>query len=570
MAGTSTDRLLSQPFKISASTEATLVPSGDEHSKRFKEFDNMRERGEQCDVVFVTTGNVKVKKRIYAHKLIVYNASPYCASVISSMDANTQVEIPIEGIEHGVLEQIISYMYTGTLAITLSKVEAIYAGSHILQLGSVKEECVQLLTTNALARPATTFCRKPEKLDASSVFGELWFSVFNRVFEAFVILVESDEFVKIPENHFKTLIELFLTHKSDFDHKMLCYAMNTWVNYCRQGRAHMIEWILKILEKESKHPAHIIEEISFTLTMESEVASGMRNEIEVDDGYSDTSSSVQEVCNVAAIRRKRTCGPSSVTSPKLPKLSVGIAKTDALMGFIEGEAATTRSLWTFDFQEQKFTPLVPMPTVANVQTSQEEIVYVADKIFVIGGLNQSSGLTSDLVFVNRFSQSKTWSQCAKLNISRKEFAAVVHNDFIYVIGGTNTKNSRGGLSSVERFNYNEKRSKWMFVANMSEPRVTCCASVLREKIFVVGGKQNKGSKKVLGDVEIYDIENNMWTAITDMWIPRCEFGLALCNDQLYAIGGQNDTGVLESVEVYDPITNKWSFTESLGTGRKFP
>ncbi|CAG7722617.1 unnamed protein product, partial [Allacma fusca] len=45
-------------------------------------------------------------------------------------------------------------------------------------------------------------------------------------------------------------------------------------------------------------------------------------------------------------------------------------------------AATTRSLWTFDFQEQKFTPLVPMPTVANVQTSQEEIVYVADKIFV--------------------------------------------------------------------------------------------------------------------------------------------------------------------------------------------
>ncbi|CAG7828782.1 unnamed protein product, partial [Allacma fusca] len=150
--------------------------------------------------------------------------------------------------------------YTGTLAITLSKVEAIYAGSHILQLGRVKEECIQLLTTNALARPATTFCRKPEKLDASSVFGELWFSVFNRVFEAFVILVESDEFVKIPENHFKTLIELFLTHQSDFDHKMLCYAMNIWVNHCRQGRAHMIEWILKILEKESKHPAHIIEE----------------------------------------------------------------------------------------------------------------------------------------------------------------------------------------------------------------------------------------------------------------------------------------------------------------------
>ena len=48
-----------------------------------------------------------------------------------------------------------------------------------------------------------------------------------------------------------------------------------------------------------------------------------------------------------------------------------------------------------------------------------------------------------------------------------------------------------------------------------------------------------------------------WRLVTPMSKRRCGVGVAVLNQQIYAIGGHDGVSYLNSVERYDPITNQW-------------
>ena len=55
-----------------------------------------------------------------------------------------------------------------------------------------------------------------------------------------------------------------------------------------------------------------------------------------------------------------------------------------------------------------------------------------------------------------------------------------------------------------------------------------------------------------------------WTMLARINVARFDFACAVVNGLVYVVGGYGSTGeTLSSVEVYDSLTNSWTFTQSL-------
>ena len=79
-------------------------------------------------------------------------------------------------------------------------------------------------------------------------------------------------------------------------------------------------------------------------------------------------------------------------------------------------------------------------------------------------------------------------------------------------------------------------------------------AILSGQIFVCGGEVDS---KILANGEVYDPQDDSWTPIANMMVPRCEFGLAAVDGCLYAFGGWVGEDIGGSIEMYDPALNEW-------------
>ena len=133
-----------------------------------------------------------------------------------------------------------------------------------------------------------------------------------------------------------------------------------------------------------------------------------------------------------------------------------------------------------------------------------------------------------------------------------------------VIGGWNGSNI---LQSVECFDF--KVNQWSALCEMPDSRSYCGGAVVRDKVYVVGGRDRNG---VSNSVCMYDPSMNTWTSsIPSMQSEREGLGVAVLNDCIYAVGGRNrEEGSLNTAEVLDMTeggTQEWRNISSMNTRR---
>ena len=59
-------------------------------------------------------------------------------------------------------------------------------------------------------------------------------------------------------------------------------------------------------------------------------------------------------------------------------------------------------------------------------------------------------------------------------------------------------------------------------------------------------------------MERYDPARNAWVKVKPMSVGRRSPGVLAHRGKLYAVGGMGEKEDLKSVEVYDPIVNRWT------------
>jgi len=275
------------------------------------------------------------------------------------------------------------------------------------------------------------------------------------------------------------------------------------------------------------------------------------------------------------------------TARSAPALSVVKGKIYAIGGGVDPTVLST--VEEYDPATNMWTKKTNMPTArTGVSTG-----VVNDKIYAIGGW----GLGKHLSTVEEYDPATdTWTTKTEMPTPRWGLSTCVVNGRIYAIGGIELKNGNlVWLSTVEEYNpttdtwikktdrpipggrpavvmngkiyvlggddgkkvfltveeYNPMTDTWTTKTEMPTLRAAHSASVVKEKIYVVGGVGGDDWKCYLSTVEEYNSATDTWTRKADMPTPRANLSTVAVNGIIYAIGGHDDFNQLSTVETYD-------------------
>ena len=155
-----------------------------------------------------------------------------------------------------------------------------------------------------------------------------------------------------------------------------------------------------------------------------------------------------------------------------------------------------------------------------------------------------------------------WSEAESMPTARSEIAATNIGDDIYVIGGLDELGDP--MDVVEM--YNVQNNSWKPIAPLPKPLHHTAATNYGGKIYVAGGFISREWIPT-NYLFIYDPIKSQWTQGESMPTSRGALNALFVKGVLYAIGGQDETGILNVNEAYDPITNSWTSKSPMPTAR---
>lgn len=96
---------------------------------------------------------------------------------------------------------------------------------------------------------------------------------------------------------------------------------------------------------------------------------------------------------------------------------------------------------------------------------------------------------------------------------------------------------------------------------MPNARAHMTTAVMGDLLYAIGGFCSSG---YLNNVERFNTAQNVWETLLPMNVRRANAGAGVLDKEIYVLGGQNNNGDhLQSVEVYNTVTAKWTMVRSL-------
>jgi N-acetylneuraminic acid mutarotase len=173
------------------------------------------------------------------------------------------------------------------------------------------------------------------------------------------------------------------------------------------------------------------------------------------------------------------------------------------------------------------------------RTSDFQAVTVGDKIYLIGGQDDSGNALNTLIEYDVIRETYT----TKTNMpgTRLRFAAVAHDGKIYVIGGLSADDCSDMLHTT--LVYTISADSWTTGPSLEIGRSDTCAAVVDGKIYVVGGYDTVNcawsGDDALSSVEMLDTSATTprWTSAPARPAKRGDVTCASSGGSVYAIGG---------------------------------
>ena len=168
---------------------------------------------------------------------------------------------------------------------------------------------------------------------------------------------------------------------------------------------------------------------------------------------------------------------------------------------------------------------------------------VNEVIYVIGGAQTGHNALS--VVEGYDIQQDSWQTgIASLNSARTNAAAVAFEDKIYLFGG---RDHHDLVTDVEV--YDPATNQWSVISQIPTPREGLAAVPVDSVIWVIGGATFQMNSDI---VEIYNPHDNSWTTLShQLTVPRVAPVAAVVNNEVFVLGGFY-FGPLDSYERYVP------------------
>ncbi|OWR47270.1 actin binding protein [Danaus plexippus plexippus] len=133
---------------------------------------------------------------------------------------------------------------------------------------------------------------------------------------------------------------------------------------------------------------------------------------------------------------------------------------------------------------------------------------------------------------------------------------------VYVAGGY----FRHSIDVFEAFNLDD--NCWTTLPRLTVPRSGLGAAFLKGLFYAVGGRNTSPGSSYDSDwVDVYSPTTEQWRPCSPMATPRHRVGVAVMDGLLYAVGGSAGSEYHKTVECYDPEKDTWTYIAAMGRAR---
>ena len=525
-----------------------------------KRLNMLRRQDHLCDVTLVT----KDDKEFKAHRNVLSAASPFLLKLLQSdMKENREGIVRFEEISAAVMEDVLEFIYTGSVEVTEENSEDLIAAANYLLIPGLKTVSGRFLE------------RQMSKSNCISTFyfaemyqcDELITNTRNFIHANFESVAEMDEFLNLEAKEVERWIssdEISVAVEADVFKIVL-----KWIEQNKSKRKASFKELFRHVRLASLSRDFLIDVVTSELVEENGDCLKSISKALKPTGFSTEENRSQsprkglESCAIVA------CG-GKYTFCYLPEKDEWKRLADGLTERNQGSEMTSYRDQLYVFPPyrtaERYDPVFNGWSTLDLQlsgtTRSAKVAVVRGEIYAIE-VNASTKKST----INRYNIERcSWQTVfSSLKGCREDSCVVAAGNHLYVCGG---RLNGDYVTKAERFDTVE--NKWEEIANMQQKRVGSFGVGTEGKIFLAGGMRPERGKGTyletpwlfksarLKTCEMYNTLTNEWQLIGGLNVPRANGSMVCLKGTLYVLGGSSDVRQSHlSVECYDPIEDKW-------------
>ncbi|KAL0966567.1 hypothetical protein UPYG_G00296870 [Umbra pygmaea] len=489
---------------------------------------------------------LKIKdKEFPCHRLVLAASSPFFkAMFLSNLEEGGKREIVLKDVEPGVMGMILRYIYTSDINLTEQNVQDIFMVANMYQIPSIFSVCVSYLQEKLVLGNCLAIFRLGILLDCP----RLAFTAREFICERYQLIIRDQDFHQLGPSELAAIIT---SDALNVDREEVVFeSLMDWVGYDKPERM-----------KELPHLLHCVRFRLIPVDYFEEKVEGhkwirpsteVKKELQIiKDAYKG------RLPEVKRSGKKKTKEKEGEEDSDEEGLLPGILNNNPRFGMFETELI----LMISDTGSVAYDPVGNECFVVSESTEIPKnhcsLVTKENQVFVAGGflINEDN---KEEPFSSYFLQfdpvSGEWLGMPSLPGPRCLFGLTEADNSIFVVGGKELKEGEHVLDSV--MIYDRQSFKW----GESDPlpyAIYGHGTVSHNGlVYVIGGKTE--NKRCTGKVCVYNSTKFEWKDLAPMKTARSLFAVTVHNDQIYVATGVTDTGLTNTVEVYDIATNKWA------------
>ncbi|XP_066268367.1 kelch repeat and BTB domain-containing protein 2-like [Branchiostoma lanceolatum] len=197
--------------------------------------DDLQKAGVLQDVVLEVED-----RRFPCHRLVLSAASPYFRAMFTNdMAESRQKTVVLQGLDAGMFGEILSYIYSGNLHVSLDKVQPLYQAADLLQLDYVKYTCSNYMAMNVERSTCVDLYKFADVFSVETVRKRC----LQWMYKNFAEVACSEEFCSLLTEH--QLTEIISHDELDVQEETTVWeAVVKWVQHSREDRLHHLPSIL--------------------------------------------------------------------------------------------------------------------------------------------------------------------------------------------------------------------------------------------------------------------------------------------------------------------------------------
>ena len=513
-----------------------------------KRLNIQRKQDYLCDITLVTNDDREFK----AHRNVLSAASPFfCKLLESEMKENREGIVRFEEISATVMEDVLEFIYTGTVEVTQENAKELIAAGNYLIIPSLKTFSGRFLQGEMSDTNCISTFYFAEKYDCV----ELIRNSRKFVHENFASVGEMDEFLSLEAKE-----------------------VAVWISsgeIAVEAEASVFKIILKWVEHGESERKAAFKEL-FRHVRLSCLSRDCLEDVATNELVRENLACVKLVMDATV---KMASFASEVDLPQSPRKSLETSVILACGGeytfcylpeknqwkrLPDGSTKRNQKTQMLTFRDQlytfeEFSEVVKYDPVFNTWSYSKQIDVSVDGaiVTVVKGdmyaieVNKPVGKST----IKRYNvELCTWQTVMESPQGcRNSCCVITGGSYLYLLGGSAPGNA-SYVTKAERFNIAE--TQWEEIADMQQGRGGAFGVASEGKIFVAGGlnEKNKVSKKC----EMYNVSTNEWHFIGSLNTWRVYGSMVCLSGTFYVLGGtKNNRDRLLSVECYDSTEDKW-------------